>query len=166
MLNGQLTPDIATHIVPGAEMHVLSAVTKIWRRINHPDSKCCVWFEFHASYWGHSWLAILYMRGDYNNKEQGLAVSRSPPTCLQSSSVDSDEWWHKSVSRVRNGHWLRRNAMCWTVVRPERYSKSTKQKSNFVSPCFEKTSGRFNMLPRYSWYKGLDPQGKILLARG
>ena len=30
----------------------------------------------------------------------------------------------------------------------------------------KKTSGRFNVLPRYSGYKGLDPHGKILPTRG
>jgi hypothetical protein len=38
-MNGLLTPDVMTNIVPVAKLkHVLSAVSKRWRRNNHPES--------------------------------------------------------------------------------------------------------------------------------
>ena len=38
-MNGLLTPDVMTNIVPVAKLkHVLSAMSKRWRRNNHPES--------------------------------------------------------------------------------------------------------------------------------
>ena len=38
-MHGLLTPDVMTNIVPVAKLkHVLSAVSKRWRRNNHPES--------------------------------------------------------------------------------------------------------------------------------
>ena len=42
----------------------------------------------------------------------------------------------------------------------------SRRSSKVVLEVLVKTSGRFKVLPRYSWYKGLNPRGKILPARG
>jgi hypothetical protein len=83
--------------------------------------------EFHASFGGHSWLVILNIRGDNDNKKQGSEGAHCLVILLHQLTTGMKV---AQICLQNKECWaLAEEERCWTVVRPERYSTSTQCKA-------------------------------------